>query len=235
MYGAFHFPARMVVARLQDGSLWLHSPVPIGHRLAAELDALGPVRYLVAPNRLHHMYLGGAIERYPQAEVWGAPGLDRKRSDLRFDASLESDDHPWSDDLETIGLPGVPWIEETVFVHHASRTLIATDLLFNIHRVSNRLTRWTLSLVRAFGRPAQSMLWRIACRDRPALRSALDPLLTAPHGFDRLVIAHGDVIESDAPRILRDNLAWLLGTRPALVESTPAPTESAVRVSASSR
>ena len=51
------YTTRMVVIRLADGSLWLHSPIQFTSDLAKQIDALGEVRYLVAPNKLHHLFL----------------------------------------------------------------------------------------------------------------------------------------------------------------------------------
>jgi hypothetical protein len=65
--GRFHMPTRMTVVRLHDHALWLHSPIPIGDSLADELEALGEVQYLVAPNRLHHLYLPRAQARYRES------------------------------------------------------------------------------------------------------------------------------------------------------------------------
>src|SRR5512141_1131626 len=56
---------RMTVIRLADGSLLLHSPVELDAGLRAELDAVGRVRYAVAPNRVHHLYAGRVATSYP--------------------------------------------------------------------------------------------------------------------------------------------------------------------------
>jgi hypothetical protein len=51
-YG-FPFPTRMTVVRLEDGSLWIHSPEKINNELVDELLNLGNVKYLISPNKLH--------------------------------------------------------------------------------------------------------------------------------------------------------------------------------------
>lgn len=79
------FPVRMTVVRLRDGGLWLHSPVRCTEALAAEVAALGPVKYLVAPSLLHHLFIGEWAARFPEAKLWAAADLDRKRGDLRVD------------------------------------------------------------------------------------------------------------------------------------------------------
>ena len=51
------FPNRMVVAQLSNGSAMLYSPVPIDDALAAEIEAVGRVELVVAPNLFHHLYV----------------------------------------------------------------------------------------------------------------------------------------------------------------------------------
>ena len=44
---------RMVVLRLSDGSIWVHSPVDVDDDLAAALAELGEVKHIVTPNYEH--------------------------------------------------------------------------------------------------------------------------------------------------------------------------------------
>ena len=76
-YFGFHVPftTRMTVVRLGDGSLWLHSPTPAEPALLAAVDALGPVRHLIAPNKIHYWWIGDWKSRYPEATTWAAPGV----------------------------------------------------------------------------------------------------------------------------------------------------------------
>ena len=74
--------SRMTVVRLASGKLWLHSPVPFTPALQAELKALGEVGTIVAPNKMHHLFAGECAALYPEAQLYGAPGLRKKRPDL---------------------------------------------------------------------------------------------------------------------------------------------------------
>ena len=47
---------RMAVVRLADGSIWVHSPVPLDPDLKVEIDKLGPVQHIVSPNYEHCGY-----------------------------------------------------------------------------------------------------------------------------------------------------------------------------------
>jgi hypothetical protein len=47
------FPTRMIIVRLADDSLWVNSPVVVPHEVLDQIKALGIVKYLVAPTKLH--------------------------------------------------------------------------------------------------------------------------------------------------------------------------------------
>ena len=53
-YG-FPYPTRMAVIRLSDGSAWIWSPVALSEELADSVGSVGPVRFIVSPNKIHHL------------------------------------------------------------------------------------------------------------------------------------------------------------------------------------
>ena len=58
---------RMTVIRLPDGGLWIHSPVRVDGATRPAVEALGPVRFLVAPSLMHHLFLPEWAAAYPEA------------------------------------------------------------------------------------------------------------------------------------------------------------------------
>src|SRR5258706_12966354 len=78
----FEVGARMTVARLADGGLWVHSPIDPTGEVRAAVDALGPVRHVVAPNPWHHLFVRPWRESYPQAAAWASPRLPGERPDV---------------------------------------------------------------------------------------------------------------------------------------------------------
>jgi len=201
--------ARMTVIRLADGSLLLHSPVALDPQLRRALDSLGPVRFAVAPNRFHHLYAGEVMQAYPEARLWVAPGLEQKRSDLTIEAVL-GDESPeeWKDQVDQVFFRGRPFENEIVFLHRASRTLILCDLVFNVGPGAEPVTRLVMRLLGSYGRFSPSRLDPLLIRDRSEARQALERILA--WDFDRVVIAHGEVLESGGPDALRAGYAWLL-------------------------
>src|SRR3546814_12406504 len=84
------FPTRMTVARLDDGRLWLHSPIAPDAALFDAVDALGEVAWLVAPNSLHYWYVADWQHRYPGARTLAVPRLAAKaKRAVRNDAPDE--------------------------------------------------------------------------------------------------------------------------------------------------
>jgi hypothetical protein len=200
---------RMTVIRLEDGSLLLHSPVALEPELCRQLDSLGAVRFVVAPNRFHHLYAGEVARQYPEARLWVAPGVERKRPDLVIAGVLE-DEAPtgWKGQLDQVFFRGRPFENEVVFQHRPSRTLILCDLAFNFGPRTHPVTRLLARLIGSHGRFGPSRLDPLLIRDRPAARASLERILA--WNFDRVVVAHGEVLESGGREALRAGYAWLL-------------------------
>lgn len=202
--------ARMTVVRLPGPKLLLHSPIAAAADLVCEVKALGPVAYLVAPNRLHHLFVGEWQRACPDASTYVAPGLDTKRADLTISGVLDDEPEPgWRDAVDQVVLGGFPFANEVVFFHRPSATLIATDLAFNIGSSSPPLTRLAFRLGGTYGRLSPTLLERIFVRDRTAFRQSLERILEWP--FDRVVVAHGEVSERGGREELIRGYSWVLG------------------------
>jgi hypothetical protein len=201
---------RMTVLRLSDGALWLHAPVSLDAELRHALDVLGPVRFAVAPNRLHHLYAGEVRRFYPEARLWVAPGLERKRPDLEFEGILGDEaPTPWRGQVDQVFFRGRPYENEVVFLHRASRTLLLCDLAFFFGPRAHPATRLLMRLIRSYDRFGPSRLDPLLIRDREAARESLERILA--WDFDRVVVAHGDdVLETGGRAALREGYAWLL-------------------------
>jgi hypothetical protein len=201
--------ARMTVIRLAGERLLLHSPVALDAELRGQLDSLGRVCFAVAPNRVHHLHAGEVAQAYPGARLWVAPGLERKRPDLVFEAVL-TDEAPeeWRGEVAQVFFRGRPYENEVVFFHRASRTLVLCDLAFNFGPRSAAPTRLLMKLLRSYGQLGPSKLDPLLIRDRRAARESLERIFA--WDFDRIIVAHGNVLESGGHEILRRGYSWLL-------------------------
>ena len=197
---------RMTIVRLASGALLVHSPIHLTDELGSAAESAGRVGFIVAPNRFHHLFVADWQKAYPDAQTFCAPGLDTKRADLKFTAIL-GDEPPsaWADEIDQAFMRALPPLNEIVFFHRKSRTVIFTDLLFNIARHESAYARFLLRLDGAFHGPAIPRSFRLLLRRRRVECVAfLDRLLS--WNFDRAILAHGTLIESGAkPMIER---AW---------------------------
>jgi len=201
--------ARMTVVRLPGPRMLLHSPIAPTPGLVGEVEALGPVAYLVAPNRLHHLFVAEWQRACPEALVYVAPGLDEKRPDLKIAGVLTDEPEPgWAGTVDQVLVRGFPFANEVVFFHRPSNTLVATDLAFNYGPSSPLLTRLVFRLSRTYGRLSPTLLERLLVRDRPAFRRSLERILEWP--FERVVVAHGEVSEAGGREELAQGYSWVL-------------------------
>ena len=208
-YLGWQLGMRMTVLRLGDGSLLIHSPIALDDSLKSEVDTLGPVGHIVAPNLFHHLYAADAASAFPEAKLHGAAGLRKKRPDLHLDAILGEQDEPtWRDDLETLAVEGT-LLDETIFWHKPSGTLVAADLIENFETADDWWTRFYLKAGGIHGKVGLSRMLRLAFRDRKKARRNIDQVLG--WDFDRVVMAHGNPIGSNGVEAFRETYAWLRG------------------------
>jgi hypothetical protein len=203
--------ARMAVVRLASGELFVYSPVRLSEQLAKEIDALGPVGHLVAPNRFHHLFVRQWMDFYPDARSYAAPGLPKKRPDVPFHTVLDDTPDPgWAPDLAHVLVRGWPVFNETVFYHGPTRTLVCADLIHNIGREKPFISRLVYGIVGSYGGFKTGLVERVSLRDRDAGRASIERVL----GWDieRVVMAHGTVLPHGGREALRKAYGWLVAT-----------------------
>ncbi len=197
---------RTSAIRLKAGGVLVHSPGPLDDAARAALEKHGPVRALVAPNAMHHLFLPENAKAFPEAQVWAARGVAVKRKEIAEIHELgESAPELWSADLHQLAIGGVPRLTEFAFFHPASRTLLLTDLCFNVRQSDSWFLRTFMRLNQAWDRFGPSRMMRSMIRDKAALRASLDRVLE--WDFDRVIVTHGEVLESGGRDALRDAFA----------------------------
>jgi hypothetical protein len=198
---------RMTVVRLAGGGLFVHSPVALDTKTREAVDSLGRVEALVAPSLFHHLYVGEWARAYPEASLSACPGLERKRRDLPWGAVL--DDEPgaqWKGELEQVFFGARTLENEVIFFHRKSRTIVSCDFIFNLRSHASWLTRGA-ALLLGQREPGATLLERVMIRRRAAAREQIDRVVA--WGAERIVLAHGDIIESNATEVVRRAYRWL--------------------------
>ncbi len=208
----FLFPTRMAVIRLpRGGGLWVWSPVALTPDLRSAIEALGPVRHIVAPNSLHHTFLAEWAAAYPEARVHAAPGLTQHVAGTAIHATLGDEPDPtWSGVVDQVVVRGNRITTEVVFFHRRSATVLVTDLVQQIPQGWYRGWRAVvarLDLLTA-ARPSVPRKFRMATTDRSAAREGIRRILEWP--AEGLVMAHGAPIPSGGSEALRNAFGWLM-------------------------
>lgn len=192
--------ARMTVLKLGD-DLLIHSPVEID---PSAITHLGNPRWVLAPNLFHHLY----IKPFSDAgmELWAAPGLPEKRADINFSGVIEHDTHPFGEDIQVLPLECFPMTNEIVLLHRPSRTLVVCDLVFNLPPTAPWLTRTAMRCLCGYPGCSTTLIERVGIR-RQVARHELG--IIANWDFDRVIMAHGDIIETGGKKALIDAFGWL--------------------------
>ncbi len=211
MPGGVILPLRMLVVRLGSGELLIWSAVRMDSALVAEINALGKVAFVFAPNLFHHLFVKDALSYFPDARLYGCPGFTEKRTDLPWAGVVSATENPWPDDFDAFALEGCPKMNEIVLLHRSSRSLFVCDLVFNIHQAENAMSTFLFKYVSQAlgGLKASRLVGWLAVSDARAYARSVQRVLDAD--FDRVIVAHGEVVERDAKPQMREACASVVG------------------------
>lgn len=211
------FTTRMTVVRLSDGGLWVHSPIEPTEQLLTDLAELGPVSYIVAPNKIHYWWSPAWKKLFPGAVLSGVKGTQRRATrfgvNVPFDRLITDEPYPaWERDFNQIVVHG-GYMDEAVFYHKASETLILTDLIENFEpqKVKNSAARFLLRLSGVCdpcGSMPKDMRMTFKGERRYMLRDAVRTMMA--WNPRRIILAHGRCYGTDAVEELRRAFSWVL-------------------------
>ena len=200
--------SRMTLAKVNQQEWAIISAVPLSENLVSEINADAKVSYIIAPNNFHHLFINDAIQHWPDAEVFIPHSLTRKRPDLSKATILASSPGAWGNDLQIRKIDGAKMLEEFLFFHAPSKSLIITDLCFNmINPEGFRQTLFTI-LSGTRGALKTSRMIKLLFKDKAAFKASLNEILEWP--FERIVVAHGEIIDTDAKAKLQESFSWVL-------------------------
>lgn len=240
-FGLVKVGGRATLVKLATGNLAVFSPVALTPEVKAKVaekagaTPSGQLKYIIAPDAEHHIFLSPWANEYTSAEVIGMQGLPERREkdeatrglrfrhvftpgnkrDMRiseeFDAEFEYEYvHAHQN-------------KELVFLHKPTRTLIEADLIFNLpateqfsrtgeSATSGILSRFFAAVMHTRG----DMLWQRrllwygpGASDRKAFAESARKMRSWG-AFDRIIPCHGDVIERGGSEILEKATAWYL-------------------------
>lgn len=197
--------SRTTVVRLAGGGLWVHSPCPPTAEVCAALDTLGEVRFIVVPNRYHHLQAAPTAERYPNAIVVGPTSAHARNP--RVSLTLSAQDQTYireTPELTPIEIKGVPFLDETVFFHAETGSLIAADLVMSACARDHWTWRFAARVVGQYEKIKTPPDVRLYTRANAEAAASIARLRELP--LQRILVAHADPITERPAQQLAD--AW---------------------------
>ena len=200
---------RMTVIRMKNNILFLHSPTILTPDLKKQLDEFGEVSIIVCPNKLHHLYINSYVDNYPNAKIYAAPGLEKKRKDIQFNGTLlDEPNEEWHEEIDQMVFRGCFFMKEIFFFHKETKTLIATDFIQSIHPYHNLFERLMGRIGGIYNNPSPPRDLRLMMRlDRQTTKQSVERV--KQWNFDKIIIAHGQLITRDAKIVFNKAFNWI--------------------------
>lgn len=192
----------VTILRLTSGKLVIHSTAPFTPEDVAAITALGEPGWLVDTLLRHDTFARDGRAAFPDLPYLAPEGFSRE---LDFPTgSLLPAPEEWAGELEVIRVAGAPLMEEHVFFHPASRTLIVADLIFSFTGDQSLWAELLLKAVSVGGRHSLAMtrLFKMSVQDEAAFDASIAEILT--RDFDRIIVGHGDIVETNGRALLED-------------------------------
>ncbi len=193
------------VMRLPSARLIIHSTAPFSEQDVLDIKAVGQPAWLVDAMLRHDTFAQEAIGAFPAVPYLAPPGFSEEINNFPT-RPIVPPPSEWQGEVEVVQLGGLPSMRETVFFHRSSRTLIVADLAMNFPHESSIWQKLALKVaVTGEHRPGISRALSAAIKDRDAFESSIAEVLS--WDFDRMIVGHGEPIETGAREKLRHALS----------------------------
>jgi hypothetical protein len=194
----------VTLIRLCSGKMIIHSTAPFSLEDVATIRTLGEPAWLLDGILRHDTFAKEGRTAFPGIPYLAPEGFTEVAGVETIPIIPAPEE--WVGELLALEIQGAPASRDTALLHVPSRTLILTELVFNF---SHKEPLWTELLLRvAVGskhQPGMSRPMKAGVKDKAAFTSSLATILG--WDFDRVVVGHGDVIETDGKRKLRAALS----------------------------
>jgi hypothetical protein len=209
---------RMTLIRLTNGELVAISPIDCDRQTIKQINELGNITVIIAPNLYHHLFVAEFKAIYPDAQIWAAPGLELKRPDLPIAKTLTDGSIGISDEIEHLffegfnffDLPKISSLNEVIFFHRPSQTLILTDIAYHFDRSFPWITQLSFRILGGYEKLQPSLLEKLATRERDRVKNSIERVLA--WDFQRVIMAHGSIVDRDAKSKLKAGYEAFLST-----------------------
>ncbi|KAI0313890.1 hypothetical protein OF83DRAFT_1165416 [Amylostereum chailletii] len=221
--GFFRIGGRSTAIKMADGGVWVLASTPLDEETKKTIDNLGPVKWIIGADDVHHLFLGEFQKAYPDAKLVAVEGSVKKHPELKWHGywtdEKREQEFGFDTEFKSCYFPGFR-NKDVVFVHVPSKTLITADLLFNLPCIEQYTYSWfpsgvpflnwflptmspespahqkfLLQAAKKGGYERANVLWELRAMKR-------DAKTVADWDFDRIIMCHGEVIETGG------NKAW---------------------------
>lgn len=203
-----HLQRRMTVARLTDGRLVVFSAIALDEDEMRELERYGTPAFLVVPNDHHRLDARAWKERYPDMQVVAPEGAREKVGEI---VPVDSTAPDFGDpSVRYVTVAGTQNGEAALLVKaDGGTTLVVNDLIGNLPH-GQGVGGWLLRTMEFAGdephipKPVKFAM----IEDADAVRAQLLEW-AGIESLTRIVVSHGEPIESDPRQALRELAATL--------------------------
>lgn len=207
-----YFTTRMTIVKLSNGSIWISSPVPVSFATLSAISELGDVHYLIAATPRHIWRLDTWHTLFPEAELWASHPtfFTLRKGDLPITGYLsDTPADTWNTDFEQLAFQGNPLLSEVLFFHRKTHTVLLDDIIMRNPVMEGKpFTNLVFKMGGVQGLDGGVTIdMKLTFLNRSLARQSLDRLLS--WDFDKLIIAHGPCIESDAKQYVKRAFRWL--------------------------
>ncbi|KAF8316784.1 hypothetical protein DL93DRAFT_2165911 [Clavulina sp. PMI_390] len=215
-YNVVPIGGRSTAIKLATGDVWVLASTPLTPETKETIDAMGPVKWIMAADVVHHLFIDEFKANYPEAKVIGVSGLEAKKQ-FKFDGLYGVDPadtkYGFEPEIQACYFSGFK-NRDVAFFHAPSKTLIEADLMMNLpptEQYSKTNSTGKLPFVGDFISPWTNLqkrfLWSLGL-DKEAMKR--DAKTVAGWDFTRVIPCHGNVIEEKGKEAWREAYKWYL-------------------------
>ncbi|OSD02699.1 hypothetical protein PYCCODRAFT_1452177 [Trametes coccinea BRFM310] len=217
-FGLIPFGGRSTAIKLSNGDVWVLASTPLDEATKSKLAEIGPVKWIVGADAVHHLFLGDYKKQYPDAKLIAVDEAAKKKAKegLKFDGAWGADPastrYGFEGDVQHCYFSGFK-NKDVAFFHPKSRTMIEADLLFNLPAREQYSKTGSPGYFPIFGNlnpyswAHKRFAWSLGV-DKEAMKR--DVKTVAGWDFDRIIPCHGDVIEKNAKAAWLEAYKWYM-------------------------
>jgi hypothetical protein len=193
----------VTVFRLSSGKLVIHSTAPFSERDVTTIKELANLAGCSMARCCTMPSAKKAVKLSQVFRIWRRRDSRKHRGVTT--ASLMPPPAEWAGELEVIAIGGMPKTHPHIFFHRPSRTLHVCDMFFNFPHAHPSLMRFMLRYLVGLPKLAGvDRFFRRLIKDDDAFSKSIQPILN--WDFQRMIVAHGEIVENNAKQILFDEL-----------------------------